>query len=245
MAENKPVGGTSVFDPVLCEILYNWFCPPAGLVLDPFAGGSVRGIVAAKLGRRYYGLDLRPEQVEANEAQAIKLCPENRPVWKAGDAKDIDTILGGIKADFLFTCPPYVNLEVYSDDARDLSTMKYPQFCESYYSIITKTADMLKDDRFACIVVGEVRNPQGNYYGFVPETIRTFEAAGLKYYNEAILITQVGSLPIRAGRPFSSSRKLGKTHQIILVFVKGDAARATQAIGPVRCGDLTKGSLPS
>jgi DNA modification methylase len=29
----------------------------AGLVLDPFAGGSVRGIVANKLGRRYCGID--------------------------------------------------------------------------------------------------------------------------------------------------------------------------------------------
>ena len=42
--------GTSIFDPVLCELAYRWFCPPGGVVLDPFAGGSVRGIVASKLG---------------------------------------------------------------------------------------------------------------------------------------------------------------------------------------------------
>lgn len=62
--------GTSVFDPVLCELAYRWFSPPGGSVLDPFAGGSVRGIVAAALGRRYLGVDLRPEQVEANRKQA-------------------------------------------------------------------------------------------------------------------------------------------------------------------------------
>jgi hypothetical protein len=39
---------TSIFDPVLCEIAYRWFCPSGGTVLDPFAGGSVRGIVASK-----------------------------------------------------------------------------------------------------------------------------------------------------------------------------------------------------
>ena len=39
--------GTSIFDPVLCEIAYRWFCPEGATVLDPFAGGSVRGIVAA------------------------------------------------------------------------------------------------------------------------------------------------------------------------------------------------------
>jgi len=43
-------GVVSIFDPVICELVYRWWCPPCGLVLDPFAGGSVRGIVAAKLG---------------------------------------------------------------------------------------------------------------------------------------------------------------------------------------------------
>jgi hypothetical protein len=58
----RTITGTSIFDPVLCELAYRWFCPPGGLVLDPFAGGSVRGIVAAKLGRQYVGYDLRPEK---------------------------------------------------------------------------------------------------------------------------------------------------------------------------------------
>lgn len=65
--------GTSIFDPVLCEIAYRWFCPPGGTVLDPFAGGSVRGIVACKLGRRYLGQELRAEQVAANQEQAHEL----------------------------------------------------------------------------------------------------------------------------------------------------------------------------
>ena len=30
--------GTSIFDPVLCEIAYRWFSPVGGLMLDPFAG---------------------------------------------------------------------------------------------------------------------------------------------------------------------------------------------------------------
>src|SRR6185295_8430413 len=28
--------GTSIFDPVLCELAYKWFCPPGGSILDPF-----------------------------------------------------------------------------------------------------------------------------------------------------------------------------------------------------------------
>jgi len=47
------------------------------------------------------------------------------------------------------------------------------------------------------------------------------------------LVTSVGSLPIRVGRQFASGRKLGKTHQNVLVFVKGDGKKATEACGPV------------
>jgi hypothetical protein len=48
-----------------------------------------------------------------------------------------------------------------------------------------------------------------------------------------ILITPAGTLPIRAGKAFAASRKLGKTHQNVLVFVKGDGKRAADACGPV------------
>jgi hypothetical protein len=71
---DRTITGTSIFDPVLCELAYRWFCPPGGLVLDPYAGGSVRGIVAAKCGRRYIGIDLSERQVSANRAQAEAIC---------------------------------------------------------------------------------------------------------------------------------------------------------------------------
>jgi len=61
---------------------------------------------------------------------------------------------------------------------------------------------------------------------------------GMELYNEAILVTAVGSLPIRVGRQFDAARKLGKTHQNVLVFVKGDPRKATDAIGLVECGEI-------
>ena len=89
----------------------------------------------------------------------------------------------------------------------------------------------MKPDRFACFVVGDFRDKQGNYNNFVAHTVNAFREAGLHYYNEAILVTAVGSLPIRVGKQFNASRKLGKTHQNVLVFVKGDGKRAAQACG--------------
>jgi DNA modification methylase len=424
--------GTSIFDPVLCELVYRWFCPPAGHVLDPFAGGSVRGIVSAVLGRDYTGIDLRPEQAAANEAQwrelssrlapvpldisglvpvkvsakmarlpfhgcdpeyitttchasccdsstsptgtmitihpseehklepygvviaegflqpragekkcpfksAASLCalhqtpdkpfgciaspftlnthntlivrhrykllrcyddgpklPAYRafrasldlifgaeeaqritdhldtgggdltammpvtaygmlrdnddikrgsfaqsgasPRWMVGDSRDIAQLADG-PYDLVFTCPPYADLEVYSDDPRDLSTMDYEAFLEAYRLIIRESTSLLAENRFAAIVVGDVRDRHGFYRNFVSDTIRAFQDAGLKLYNEAILVTAVGSLPIRVGKQFTSGRKLGKTHQNMLVFVKGDPRKATEACGEVEAYD--------
>jgi DNA modification methylase len=227
--------GTSIFDPVLCEIAYRWFSPVGGTVLDPFAGGSVRGIVASKLARQYIGHELRSEQVSANNVQADELCINDAapPVWICGDSRNIDKTCHDVKADFIFSCPPYADLEVYSDNPQDLSTLGYNDFIESYREIIKKTCTQLKNDRFACFVVGEVRDKKGNYYNFVGDTIQAFLDAGLSYYNEAILITACGSLPVRAGKQFSSGRKIGKTHQNILVFVKGDGKKASDACGVI------------
>jgi len=428
--------GTSIFDPVLCEIAYRWFMPRTGAVLDPFAGGSVRGIVAAKLGYSYTGIDLRKEQIDANNVQAkailrkagkaepeskmvtIKIsaasanlifkgcspdyikdvchasccdsstsptgtmitinpaeqkkiekrggvvidgllqpregerkCPfksadhlcsihftpdkpfgciaspftlnkngtlivRNRykllkcykeeggvpayqafrasldlifgkveaericqhlaagggdipaqikrevyntllendeikhgaparppvistpaPNWVVGDSRNIKTLAPG-SYDFIFSCPPYFDLELYSDIEGDLSNMgTYKEFIKTYRQIIFDSVAMLKDDRFACFVVGDIRDKRGFYRNFPADTIRAFEDAGMTLYNEAILLTAIGSLPIRAGRAFQSGRKLGKTHQNVLIFYKGDP-KAIKNFGDVECGDM-------
>lgn len=225
--------GTSIFDPVLCELAYRWFCPPGGLVLDPFAGGSVRGVVASKLGRPYIGIELRAEQVAANMAQGDKLCGVPSPRWVCGDSREIlpRMAMGDepVQADFIFTCPPYADLEVYSDDPRALSTFPYAEFRKAYAEIIAGACALLKRDRFACFVVGDVRDKHGLYYGFPAHTVDAFQAAGLRLYNEAVLVTAIGSLPVRITRQFRSGRKLGKTHQNVLVFVKGDPRKAAAA----------------
>jgi len=227
--------GTSIFDPVLCEIAYSWFCPPAGSILDPFAGGSVRGVVAAYLGRDYTGIDLRPEQVTANEEQAQAIVPDNMPVWIVGDSR---TGIPPVEYDFIFSCPPYYDLEQYSDDDADLSNAAdYDSFILAYRQIIQASVDRLRPDSFACFVVGDIRDGHGIYRNFVGDTVNAFQDAGAGLYNEAILVTAVGSLPIRVGRGFESGRKLGKTHQNVLIFFKGDPSRIRERLGKVEVSE--------
>lgn len=222
LANINLTGGTSIFDPVLCEIVYQWFCPQGGHVLDLFAGGSVRGIVATELGMQYTGIELNENQLQANEIQAAEICKDRRPVWVKGDALNILDLTGRYKVDLIFTCPPYYNLEVYSTDKNDLSTMEWPQFVANYKKIITDCVLLLKPDRFACFVVGDIRDENGIYRNFPGLTIEGFKEAGIELYNDAILITSVGSLPVRINKQFSSGRKMGKTHQNVLIFYKGD-----------------------
>lgn len=220
---------SSIFDPALCEVLYRWFCPPGGQVLDPFAGGSVRGIVAGALGRRYYGVDLRPEQIDANRVQAADIRTACTPEWYCADSRT--AMAHAPEADFVFSCPPYGDLEVYSEDPQDLSTMHWPAFLDAYRDIIYGACQRLRGDRFAAFVVGDFRDAHGHYRNFVSETIGAFKAAGLHLYNEAVLVTAVGSASVRAGRQFAAGRKLVKTHQNVLVFCKGQGKAAAAACG--------------
>ena len=64
--------GTSIFDPVLCEVIYNWYGIKDGTAFDPFAGGSVRGVIAELLGQHYIGIDLSENQIDANQLNADK-----------------------------------------------------------------------------------------------------------------------------------------------------------------------------
>ncbi len=220
--------GVSVFDPTICECAYRWFCPEGGQVIDPFAGGSVRGIVAGMLGRRYWGCDLRQEQIDANNAQADEIDPVVRPVWVCGDS--METLDAAPEADFVFSCPPYGDLERYSDDPADLSSMEWHTFRAAYARIIRRSLARLKADRFACFVVGDFRDNRGFYRDFVSGTIAAFQQSGAALYNEAILITPVGSAAMRVTKQFQVGRKFVKTHQNVLVFCKGDWRRAADAI---------------
>lgn len=218
------IGRTSVFDPVLAELAYRWFSAPGDRILDPFAGGSVRGIVASALARWYVGVELRPEQVAANRAQS-HMASDMVPVWVEGDATTCDVgPLASDEYDLVFTCPPYAHLEVYSDDPADLSAMAYPDFVAAVRRTMAATYRLLRRDRFAIWIVGDARSTRGagDYVGLVADTVKAAQSAGFALYNEAIIIDRVGTLAARAGQAFDATRKLGRGHQHMLIFVKGD-----------------------
>ena len=240
-ANAKKAESVSEFDPYLAELMYRWFSNEGDIILDPFAGGCVRGVVASVLGREYEGIDINLAQVLANEEQFQNLQERYTNLagcayWRAGDSETALIIEPYV--DMVFTCPPYYNLEQYTKDPRDLSRLpSYADFLEKYASILYKATQCLKDNSFFVIVVSEVREePRGieksNFVGLVPDTIHILrDKCSLHYYNEIIIMNNIGSLPIRAPKYFNQSRKIGRMHQNCLVFYKGDLSKIEEKFG--------------
>jgi DNA modification methylase len=230
--------GVSLLDPVLAEICVSWFGKPDGSVFDPFAGDTVFGFVAGSLGMKFQGIELRKEQANLNQERCDKaglVCK-----YYCDTSENMDLYITNDSMDLIFSCPPYADLEVYSDDPRDLSNMTHDNFFLIYKNILQKTFSKLKANRFAIIIMGEVRDKTGAYIGTIPKTIQIMEEAGYKFYNEIILINSAGTLPLRAGKSMQATRKIGKMHQNVLVFLKGDAKKAANELGEIKSNLMAK-----
>lgn len=229
-------GGTSVFDPLIVETMVRWYCPPGGYIADPFAGGSVRGIVSAALGRHYIGRDIRPEQIEVNGDQWETFTEAHgdgggSARWRLEDGcgpwPDHDA------TDMILTCPPYGDLEVYSDLDADISNMGYDDFADSYQDAIAHAVDHLAPNRFSVWVVGNYRDQRtGHMRDLVGLTIGAHIAAGAHYHSECIIIDPVGTGAMRAAATFSALRRPIRCHQAVLIFVKGNVKEAANAAEP-------------
>ncbi len=212
---------TSEFDPVLMEVILHWFNLPAGKVFDPFGGEQTKGVVCGELGIEYHGVEIRQEQVDENKRHTKKYGCVN---YYCGDARDsLQLMKSAAPFDFCFTSPPYYDLEVYSKE--DLSALgTYEEFMDAYEDIFTQAYALLNENRFFAVKISEIRDKKGVYRNFVGDNIDIFTRIGFKYYNEIILLNSIGSLAFRS-KPMDVNRKIGKRHQNILVFYKGDVSK--------------------
>ena len=211
--------GVSLLDPVMAEIVCRWFGQDNCKTFDCFAGDSVFGYVSAYLGNEFVGIELRPEQARINNERVEGMTAR----YINDDGQNVAQHLEPESQDLLFSCPPYFDLEVYSDLPNDASNQEsYEDFIQILKNAFTGAVGCLKQNRFAAICVGDVRDKKtGFYYDFCSDIKRIFKDAGMPLYNEIILVEIGASTALRAGR-YMESRKVAKMHQNILVFYKGD-----------------------
>jgi hypothetical protein len=233
--------GVSVLDPVLVEVCLRFFAPAGGSVLDTCAGDSVAGFVSGALGHPFTGIELRQEQATLNQQRADGAGLTGVRYF-CDDGANVGRHVPAGSVDFYFSCPPYYDLEQYSDDPRDLSNAPtYRAFMDSMAEIFREGLRCLRDDRFAVLVVGDVRDRvNGGYYGFTTDCIRAMTAVpGVQLWNHIVLLESAGTKPLTAAKPLLVNRKLTKCHQDVLVFYKGDPARIRHDYGAVEIADLT------
>lgn len=127
------------------------------LVLDQFVGGGSALVEAKLLNRNIIGIDVNElalkickEKIDFEWEKAGKIC------LSKGDARNLHCILDD-EIDFICTHPPYCNSIKYSDDDKDLSHYKIPQFLKEMKKVALESFRVLKNDKFCVIFIGDVR----------------------------------------------------------------------------------------
>lgn len=214
-------GGVSLLDPVLSETICHWFAVPNGTAFDCFAGDSVFGYVAAYTGQKFTGIELRQEQADLNAARVAGMSAQ----YICDDGQNVCNHIEPESQDLFFSCPPYFDLEVYSDLENDASNQgSYPDFLQILKNAFTGAIKCLKPNRFAVVVVGDIRDKNGFYRCFPDDIKAIFKEQGVLFYSDLILIEVIGTGALRASKQMGN-RKPVKCHQNVLVFYKGDPTK--------------------
>lgn len=231
--------GVSLLDPVMAEIVCRWFGQENCKTFDCFAGDSVFGYVSAYLGNDFTGIELRPEQVALNNKRVEGMNAR----YINDDGQNVAEHIQPESQDLLFSCPPYFDLEKYSDLPNDASNQdSYEDFIKILENAFKGAVGCLKQNRFAAICVGDVRDKNtGFYYDFCGDIKRIFRENGMRLYNEIILVEAGASTAMRASR-YMETRKVAKMHQNILIFYKGDSKKIKSEFPKIEYTeeDLTK-----
>lgn len=210
-------GTYSVFPAPLVEwILLRYGGPQGGKVLDAFAGGPPRGLVASIMGMEYHGFEIRKDQIDENMRVIDRLKLKNVN-YHLADGRFLEA--GGDNFDCALTCPPYYNLEVYSNQADDISSFgTYAEFNASMWLCAMAHRDKMKPGAFVCIVVGPFRDKKtGELVDFRAHTVENFREAGFIFHQEIILSKNFGSAAKRSTNAWKG-HKLVPIHEFLLVF---------------------------
>lgn len=211
-------GTHSVFPAPLMEMIIVRYGGDRGSsILDAFAGGPPRGLVSSIMGHTYVGFEIRQEQISENEAllKAFKL---TGATYILNDGRFLDNPDIDGYFDCAITCPPYYDLEVYSDQQDDISNLgSYAEFNASMWLCAQAHRERMKPGAFVCIIVGLFRDKKGELIDFPADTVENFRDAGFTYWQNIILSKNFASAAVRAGNAWKG-KKLVPRHENLLIF---------------------------
>jgi DNA modification methylase len=178
-------------------------------------------MVSLHLGKNYIGYDVVSEYVQINRERYEKVqkdYPNQSVRLFTGDGCKMEN-LGDASQEFIFTCPPYFNLEEYKNAPGQLSRLStYGKFLERINECLVNCFRVLKRDSFMVFVVGDWHR-DGKFYCFHNDFISL--AKNNKFELWDIVINRVYSpFVVFAMSQNERFKWMGKAHEYILVFKK-------------------------
>lgn len=208
-------GKCSIFNPSLAQMILAAYCPKSAKIYDPFGGGGTRGYIATKMGHEYTGVELRKEEVDRIVSLFNKWGIKFNLI-----CADAITFVPNEKYDFIFSCPPYYNLETYSSLPNDLSgCSSYDVFLDNMTKVIANCYTVLKDNSFACFVVGNFRNKSSELCHFNGDLVNIAKKCGFILWDEIVYYGASKAALTRCGQ-FIANRKSVRMHEYIIILKK-------------------------
>lgn len=212
----------SEFNPLVAENIINFWSDEKDNVLDVFAGRT-RGIVAGLKHRKYYGFEISPIVHKA----VLEVIEQGKERFDEGYKPEIycDNSVNLLnynlpEIDLIFTCPPYHNLEKYESVEGQLSDIEdYGKFLEALKEIMKVSLSKLKENGFACLVVGDFRR-EDRLVPFDCDVTKMIEELGVVLWDKVILQNiNFGWAGIKFGN-IKHKRQTSKVTEYLLVFKK-------------------------
>jgi len=208
----------SVFNPLLGMNILKIYSNINDVVLDPFAGRD-RALITNYMERHYIGYEISPKTfTQLNDK--IKN-------WKyRNDSYNIDLYNSdGTKlekttecVDFIFSCPPYWNKEIYEDVSGQISSMKnINDWKNAIYNCGLNCKRLLKSGKYVAIVISDIRN-KSKFIPLHSHWIEEFENAGLVIKD--VIINKTNPMNYAGINGYLRNKIMWKTHEYVLIFKK-------------------------
>lgn len=190
--------------------LLDEFTEPGDTYYDPCCGWGMRMLVSAEKGLKYIGNDINPKLIDklnefGQDINSIKdfkyaILPQGSEIY----LPQLEN-----KVDFIFTSPPYFNLELYNG-SENLKDMNYQDWLDNFIKpMLENCYKYIKDNKYVAI---NIKNSKD--YLLYDDTRDIGEKIGFKFIGERNLK--------QANRTtFHKERTHGDSSEKIMVFQKG------------------------
>lgn len=221
--------GVSRFPVNICTNLIKFYSELGDTVLDPCAGHNSRMETIFKLGRNYIGYDVSKEYMKWNRMVAEKLLNDglskfvkiNNPTITLREKSSTWMEEGNESMDFIFTSPPYHNLEYYGDEETQMGWNKtYIQFLENISLMLNECLRVLKVGKYCAININDFK-VDGKFFDYHGDVMNIGKQLGFQI-QDVIIMTYKRSIKQVFLKEVETRKSLPKNHEFIIVFKKMD-----------------------